>query len=140
MHPFTPHPLLPVTGSKLTPPLPASALKKVCPTPCLGSTVERTLLVELWVSQPGCFKNRRDVLAAHLSCGSMGSGEMWVTSSPQSVPEAGEDPLLRSKERESYSHPLISCNAQESSPHTLSGHHSRTSPEGLGVGKPTLRT
>lgn len=50
----------------------AAGLGKVGSAPPLVSTVELSLLAEVWVSQPWCCEHRRVVPIAHLSCGGMG--------------------------------------------------------------------
>ena len=119
------------------PPLPVVALWKVDPAPFLGSTVESTLLVEVWVNQSQSFEHWRDVPITYLSYAQ--AEERCPNYMPPSMPEAGGravSVILRVGE---LSLSLISCSIWESGPYATRGPHSKAGLEGAGGGEPNPR-
>lgn len=89
--------------------------------------------------QPRSCDHGRDVSITHLSCGTMGGGEILSPIS-LSMPEVGGragPEVIRTIE---LCLPFISCSTWENSPCPKSGQHSRSGPNCVGMGNQILKT
>lgn len=95
--------------------------------------IELTLLVQPWVSQPDV---RKEELSPLLSCHvGAWAGNRCLPMHRPTTPEAGERACPGViKAGQQYLTP-ISCSARKSGLFTVPGQHSRTGPEGIGVGE-----